>query len=199
MITEGIAVYGNNRYRMQTTSQHESSIEPDRILATRCTARTSHRNSTAKKKRAQELIKSTESYYLQLLRSVRVLLQGRQAGRHTCRSYQTASSNGKSIYGMVEQDNASHGWTGHVKAQSKLARLMLVMITGTAYNIIAYSCVVNDLAGDVEFIVLSRAVITDLHTPIHCILVHYSLHHTALCRATLHCSIPHCSSAPFMI
>ena len=87
MITEGIAVYGNNRYRMQTTSQHESSIEPDRILATRCTARTSHRNSTAKKKRAQELIKSMESYHSELLRSVRVLLQGRRAGMQIISKY----------------------------------------------------------------------------------------------------------------
>ena len=82
MITEGKAVYANHRDWMQTTSLHESSIGPDRIQATRCTARTSHRNNTAKKKRAQELIKSIESCNLELLRSVQVLRQGRQAGRH---------------------------------------------------------------------------------------------------------------------
>ena len=32
-----------------------------------------------------------------------------------------------------EQDNASHGWAGHVKAQSKLGGMMLAMITGIAY------------------------------------------------------------------
>ena len=101
----------------------------------RSRARTNHRNNTAKKKRAEELTKSIESYHSELLRSVLVLLQGRQAGRQAGRSYQIASNNGKATYGMAEQDNASHGWAGHVKTQSKLARLMLAMIKGIAYNV----------------------------------------------------------------
>ena len=34
---------------------------------------------------------------------------------------------------MAEQDNASHGWTGHIKAQSTLGISMLAMITGIEY------------------------------------------------------------------
>ena len=120
---------------------HESSIGPDRRHAMRCTARTSQRNNTAKKKRAEELTKSIESYYSEVLRSVRVLLQGRQAGRQAGRSYQNASNDGKAIYGTAEQDNASHGWTGHVKTQSKLATLMpaMIVINNLSINVI-HSC-----------------------------------------------------------
>ena len=72
-----------------------------------------------------------------------------KAGRQAGRSYQNASNDGKAIYGTAEQDTASHGWTGHVKTQSKLAILMLAIITGIAYNIIAYSCIVNNIVGAV--------------------------------------------------
>jgi hypothetical protein len=54
MITEGLAVYANQRDWMQTTSLHESSVGPDRRQVMRCTARTSHRNNTAKNKKAEE-------------------------------------------------------------------------------------------------------------------------------------------------
>jgi hypothetical protein len=63
---------------------------------------------------------------MELLRSVLVLPQGRQASR----SYQNASNNGKAMHDTAEQDNASHGWAGYVKAQSMLGRLMLAIIRG---------------------------------------------------------------------
>jgi hypothetical protein len=53
------------------------------------------------------------------------------------------------MYGTAEQDNASHGWAGHVKAQSMSGGLMLAMIAGILYNIIAYSRTVKNLLGTV--------------------------------------------------
>jgi hypothetical protein len=76
MITEGNPAYANRRDWMQTTSLHESSVGPDRRQSMRYTVRISHRYKIAKKKKAEELIKSIESCHLELLRTTQ---QGRQA------------------------------------------------------------------------------------------------------------------------
>jgi hypothetical protein len=78
MITEERAVCANHHEFMNATGSLEISLGPEQRGTMRCMERIRYGNNTAKKKRALEFTKFTESCYPELLRSVLVLLQGRQ-------------------------------------------------------------------------------------------------------------------------